>query len=170
MKFLCSILIIIIFAGCNKNNNNSSENSSEELIEELLSVDREFSNYSVKNGTADAFAEYAAEDVILIPKEGNPVVGIDNLIKAFQRDNEDLSVLEWEPLAAKVSESGELGYTFGSYKLTTRDSLEMENTSFGTYVTIWERQPDNTWKFVLDAGNTTPERFTSEQFDQHKYN
>jgi hypothetical protein len=41
-----------------------------------------------------------------------------------------------------------MGYTYGIYTLIVNDSAYK-----GTYVTIWQKQADGTWKFVLDTGN-----------------
>jgi hypothetical protein len=36
------------------------------------------------------------------------------------------------------------------------DSLSKEEKNYGVYVTVWKKQSDNSWKFVLDGGNDTP--------------
>jgi hypothetical protein len=42
-----------------------------------------------------------------------------------------------------------LGFTYGTY------SLEIKNIGHedGTYCTIWKKDHDNKWKYVLDTGN-----------------
>jgi len=41
-----------------------------------------------------------------------------------------------------------LGFTYGVYTLSIKDSVYK-----GTYVSIWKKQNDGSWKFVLDSGN-----------------
>jgi ketosteroid isomerase-like protein len=57
-------------------------------------------------------------------------------------------VLSWNPLFEKISENGDLGY-YGIH--TTLEKASGEVTK-GTYITIWEKQTDGNWKFVLDTG------------------
>jgi ketosteroid isomerase-like protein len=44
--------------------------------------------------------------------------------------------------------SGDLGYTYELFTVTAKDT-----TMQGTYVSIWKKQKDGNWKFVLDTGN-----------------
>jgi ketosteroid isomerase-like protein len=56
--------------------------------------------------------------------------------------------LSWQPMNAEISKSGDLGFTYGVYELSIKDSVYK-----GTYVSIWKKQNDGSWKFVLDSGN-----------------
>lgn len=63
--------------------------------------------------------------------------------------------LTWRPVSAEASAAGDLGYTIGRWERTARvkDSTVVTR---GSYVTIWRRQGDGTWKVVLDIGNQDP--------------
>jgi ketosteroid isomerase-like protein len=50
-----------------------------------------------------------------------------------------------------VALSGELGYTYGIYEVRSRGGIK--TIGEGTYVTIWKKDRQGNWKFVLDAGN-----------------
>ena len=121
----------------------------------LLRTDAEFSNVSTEKGTVEAFLSYMAEDAVLLPMGGNPVKGREN-IRTHLSQGSSGSVLTWQPFQVVVAQSGELGYTFGTYevKLTGQDGKP--TSRYGKYVTIWRRQPDGSWKFVLDIGNQSP--------------
>ena len=80
-----------------------------------------------------------------------PIVGHQKLEEFYQGKSDTTYSLKWEPLFAKVSKSGDLGYTYGVWELVIK--LEPENSRRGTYLTIWELQPDGQWKFVADTGN-----------------
>ena len=64
------------------------------------------------------------------------------------------SPLSWEPLRAEIAASQDLGYTFGRYALRDGETVK----AYGVYVTVWKKQPDGSWKFVLDGGGTTPQQ------------
>jgi ketosteroid isomerase-like protein len=61
--------------------------------------------------------------------------------------------LTWEPVKVEVSISGDLGYTFGNWELY---DYQRGKIRYGNYITIWRKQKDGTWRWVLDGGNTTP--------------
>lgn len=50
----------------------------------------------------------------------------------------------------KISASGDMGYTYGIHTNTNKKTGEITK---GTYVTIWQKQPDGSWKFVLESNN-----------------
>jgi ketosteroid isomerase-like protein len=54
--------------------------------------------------------------------------------------------VEWAPIASAVR--GDIGYTVGKATFTGKDSWR------STYVSIWKRQPDGTWKVLFDTGRT----------------
>jgi ketosteroid isomerase-like protein len=55
--------------------------------------------------------------------------------------------LSWAPIAS--GQAGALGYTIGKATYTGATSAAGWRTS---YVTIWRRQPDGTWKVLFDTG------------------
>lgn len=79
-----------------------------------------------------------------------PVIGKPALEK-YWSGKTDFKELTWEPFKAEVSKSGDMGYTLGNWKLVTKDT-----TMYGNYYTIWKKQADGKWKFVVDGGNNTP--------------
>ncbi len=138
MRYL--ILILFIGASC------QSRNSDKEKLE-VINTDKAFSQMSEEKGMKDAFIFYAAEDVIK-PQEGSqPVVSREALIKSFE-GFQRRATLTWYPVKADVS--GDLGYTFGNWK-----RVSATDTLYGNYVSIWRRQPNGEWRFVLDTGNST---------------
>ena len=156
------ILIIIspvlIFSSCLR------ENTQEQNVRELQSyknslikTDKEFSDLSLKEGIGKAFIEYSAADVVLLRDGQFPLTGRDALIKHFTNvKNNGESFLSWEPVKADAGASGDIGYTYGNWKLTGKNKDGTADTAYGNYVTVWKRQPDGKWRFVLDGGNSTP--------------
>ena len=121
--------------------------------EELIKADKEFSEKSIKEGIASSFIAYADEDVILMRDKQFPIIGKKGLEEHYSKVKKGDAKLEWNPIKAVVANSGELGYTFGDWIYTAKGS---KDTVYGNYVTIWKKQKDGSWKFILDGGNTTP--------------
>lgn len=115
----------------------------------LLKADRDFSDMSVKEGMFKAFLFYMAEDGVILRDNSYPSKGKEDLRKRFEGRSDTSFVLSWEPVYEKIAESGELGYTYGIH--TNLDKATGKITK-GTYITIWKKQTDGSWKFVLDTG------------------
>lgn len=56
--------------------------------------------------------------------------------------------LTWYPLLADVAQSGDLGYTTGPWTMLQNDRAQ----AAGEYVTLWRKQADGQWKYVVDMG------------------
>jgi hypothetical protein len=121
----------------------------------LIKTDREFSDLSAKNGMNKAFLEFVAENGVLLRNNSFPVSGRKSISDLFLKGSDTSFVLIWEPLFEKISETGDLGYTYGVYKSIERTTGKIQK---GTYITIWEKQKDGSYKFVIDSGtNGLPE-------------
>jgi len=145
---ICSLLLLILFIASRCNS--SIERLS--LEDELLEVDRAFSNLSKEKGMNHAFMNYLAEEGVLLRPNKMPLVGRDKIMESFSRPDTSFS-LTWEPLFADVAESGELGYSYGIYKVEMYAPDGSPITSEGTYVSVWKKNEAGEWKFVLDTGN-----------------
>lgn len=118
----------------------------------LKQVDIQFSNLSKEEGVKEAFLAFTAENGVLLRPFMMPVVGYDE-VKKFMEEGDSNFQLTWEPVYADVSTSGDMGYTFGLYTAVFKDSKGVEQTNRGTYVSIWKKDKEGNWKFVLDTGN-----------------
>jgi ketosteroid isomerase-like protein len=136
------ILIGIIILSCSRADKNRSEGS-------LLKTDRAFSDMSVKEGMFKAFLFFMAEDGVILRDNSYPSKGKEDLRKRFEGRSDTSFVLSWEPVYEKIAGSGELGYTYGIHSNLDKATGKITK---GTYITIWKKQPDDTWKFVLDTG------------------
>ena len=141
-----SMLIALALIACER------ETDSRELINEVKEADLAFSKMSEEQGMAKAFIEYADESVIKLNNKHYATIGKGDLIKALTSE-EFNGKLTWEPLTARADQN--LGYTFGDWKMELKMN-ERDTVLFGNYVTVWRKQKDGQWKFVLDGGNPTP--------------
>jgi ketosteroid isomerase-like protein len=100
---------------------------------ELINVDRAFSALCKEKGMNQAFLHYVAEDGVMLRPNSMPIVGKNKIKVLFQNDDSKIE-FTWEPLNAEVAKSGELGYTYGTYEITSGDSKQN-----GTYVSVWKK-------------------------------
>jgi ketosteroid isomerase-like protein len=136
------IIILIGILSCTK----SAKNPPTGI---LLQTDRDFSAMSVKEGMFKAFLYYIADDGVILRNNSFPSKGKETLKDRFANKSDTSFILSWEPLFEKISESRDLGYTYGIHTNTDKSTGEITK---GTYITIWQKQTDGSWKFVLDTG------------------
>ena len=122
--------------------------------EVLLKADRDFSALSAQQGFPAAVTAWFAEDAVELPNKENPVIG-KSAILANLAAQPAPGFLSWEPRRAEAS--GDLGYTWGEYKLQYRENGGVAQMKTGKYVSIWKRQADGGWKVIVDIGNPGPD-------------
>lgn len=127
----------------------SNEDSIEKWKEEIVNTEREFAKMAREEGVPNAFLFYAANDAVL--NRNNKVLKGLNAIKIYF-DNQTLKKvnLQWAPDFVDVSSSGDLGYTYGGFTLSAKDTAGNPMNAEGIFHTVWKRQDDGTWKFVWD--------------------
>ncbi len=116
--------------------------------EALMSLEREFSRESAKQGSVAAFTKYAAEEVRLFRNKHLPFVGKRDIPAALEASQ---GVLTWQPESADASRSGDLGYTYGRYEVKTDGVLVAK----GNYMRFWKKQ-DGVWRVVIDVDDPLP--------------
>lgn len=124
--------------------------NDEKRIEALNSIqqaDVDFSNRSKEIGMKKAFLEYMNKDAVLLRPYKMPIIGAI-AVDFLSSVNDSTFSLTWHPEGANVAKSADMGYTYGVY------TMQMGDSSYkGTYVTIWQKEEDGSWKFLLDTGN-----------------
>jgi ketosteroid isomerase-like protein len=145
MKILQTLFAILLLTGCCRH--------PEGDVSVLLATDRSFSRMSVEKGLNAAFIYYAADSVVKM-REGNfPVLGKIEMTGIYMARPDSGMVLRWNPVKADIAKSDDLGYTFGEWQLYLKAT---DTTLYGNYISVWKKQSDGTWKYVLDAGCNTP--------------
>jgi ketosteroid isomerase-like protein len=119
----------------------------------VRAADSLFSDVAYRLGLAVAFSGAVAPTGAVF---GSPqlVVGPD-AVRAFYSAQSSGTSLSWHPVYASAAGSGDLGFTIGDYLLTARGPSGAAVQRVGKYLTVWKRQKDGTWKFVIDGGNPT---------------
>ncbi len=122
------------------------------MIGELMEVDRDFARLSLEIGAHESFLAYIDDSCVLLRPNRPPVIGRKMIEEMYSKPDTSFT-LKWEPLFADIAESGDLGYTYGIYTVEMDSPEGNSVTKEGTYVTIWKKDGNGKWKFVLDTGN-----------------
>jgi ketosteroid isomerase-like protein len=156
MRLITFILIIsVLSSSCRwdlrrpkKTTTEQQEASAEEAMDDMVNTDKAFSEASAKEGMKKAFLAYVADEAVLLRPGYMPIV--DGDVIKFLNAQEDTSFnMTWEPHGADIAAANDMGYTYGVYTVKARDTILK-----GTYLSIWKKEEDGKWKFVLDTGNS----------------
>lgn len=139
-------LAVLAIAGCRATANPDAVEAT------LRDADLAFAKATADSG-ADGWVSYFADDGVMF-RPGGVIQGKDSIqavVTAWFAD--DTFSLTWQPTYAEGSATGDLGYTYGRYQSTGRDAAGAVTRGTGSYVTVWRKQTDGTWKVALDIGN-----------------
>jgi ketosteroid isomerase-like protein len=114
-------------------------------VEKLVSTERAFANYAEEHGTKSAFLENASSDAVLFLPDRM------NAVEYWKARGESKGLLSWDPNYADVSSNGLIGYTTGNWEYRSAGKGGTPE-GFGNFITVWQRQPDGKYKFVVDIG------------------
>lgn len=121
----------------------------------LLRTDTEFAAFSVAHGYSDAFVAYAAPFAMPFGRNFFFLEGRQE-VADFYAGWTPIEVLDWTPLFAGASPSGDLGYTVGTSIDAITNPDGTVDRFYGKYLTLWTRQPDGNWRFIADGGAASP--------------
>jgi ketosteroid isomerase-like protein len=122
----------------------------------LLRTDAEFSDAAQRMPIGEAFARYADANATMLPAGAEPVTGLDAIRGQFA-DAPPGTSLAWKPFAAEVSRCADLGYTLGRYEYRAPGPDGKTAVRHGKYCSVWKKQRDGSWKWIVDVGNASPE-------------
>ena len=116
----------------------------------LLKADRAFARETAVK-RLEGWMAYMADDAVLFSDK--PVVGADAIRAFYQPAFSDPAFrLSWQPTRAEMFRSGDTGYTTGRYELHAKDGKGNQVVRHGSYLTVWKKQSDGTWKVIADGG------------------
>ena len=141
--------LFVMLVVVNSCRTSSKQVSNEELRSELFAVEKEFCAMAQSAGVRQAFVHFAADSAVILRRsqllKGKEAIGLQ--YESFPPKG---AKLIWSPDFADVSSSGDLGYTYGKYTLTSTDSVGHTTLNDGIFHTVWKRQSDGQWRFVWD--------------------
>lgn len=121
------------------------------LKAEVAAMEDAFCAMGQKDGLLAAFQHFAAPDVAFIDTDPRQWRGAA-AVKQRMGENRPGVSLTWSAYFTDVSDDGTLGYNYGRYEIRSPGPDGRERVGGGWFLTIWKRQPDGSWKYVMDNG------------------
>lgn len=147
IKKICFLVMpFFLLSACFKK---KEKKSNADIKAEMIAAEISFSTLSQEKGTRNALMHYIDSNGVLLRPNTFPLVGAD-AVDFISQGNDTSYTMTWQPKGGNIAASGELGYTYGLYSVTPKNK---DTVIYGTYVNIWKKQTDGTWKLLLDSGN-----------------
>ena len=117
-------------------------------LNDVVAVERAFSQDSLKLGIKRSFLKYVADNGVIFRPRPVPAVATLNQ----DSDDDEGVTLEWWPVMGAIARSGDLALSVGPWlmRIPSRASTPQKEV-YGYYATIWRKQADGSWKFVIDG-------------------
>ena len=147
LSLFVSVVILAIFQNCNMTKDNTM------YLHNIIQADCDFSKMSAEKGRNAAFISFCANDAVMLIPNSLPIKGKNKIKELLLRKSDTSYTLIWNPEYGAITESGELGYTYGIWEFNTTNSEGESILEKGTYCTIWKKDYNGKWKWVLDTGN-----------------
>ena len=126
-------------------------------LEQIRASDMAFSSLAGRVGTGRAFGDYAAESAQMFSAPGEFITGPRAISESFGPVGTS-GALVWHPVAGEVAQSGDMGFTVGNAVFTGRRDDGGQIVRFSKYLTVWQRQRDGSWRYVVDGGSARPDQ------------
>ncbi|MEJ7778624.1 MAG: nuclear transport factor 2 family protein [Daejeonella sp.] len=112
-------------------------------VSSLVAAENYFAATVKEKGLREGFLKVSDSKTLVF--RPNPV----NAEDFYSKKQGDPGELIWEPSYARISRSGDWGFTTGPYVYTSgSDSTK----SYGQYLSIWQANKKYVWKLALDIG------------------
>ncbi|HEU4870121.1 MAG TPA: nuclear transport factor 2 family protein [Pyrinomonadaceae bacterium] len=127
---------------------------AQSALQEMVKTEQAFSKMAEEKNTRDAFLEFIADDGLLF--RPGAVNGKKWMLEHPAPPTDKKPLLAWQPSFAGMSTSGDMGFTTGPWEFKA-DVNDEKPSGYGHFVTVWKKQADGTWKFVVDLGVSHPQ-------------
>jgi ketosteroid isomerase-like protein len=113
-------------------------------VDQVIDAENNFVELARDKGIKKAFLAVSDENTIVF--RPGPVSA-----EEFYKGKDEIpGLLSWKPMYARISKSGDWGYTTGPY--TFQQNAESEPVGYGDYFSVWKKAKNGNWKLALDIG------------------
>ncbi len=120
----------------------------------LFDLERKFAA-AVAEGGGATFASFFDKNGVTLENRQAPLIG-QAAIAAHTTWSASTYQLTWTPDGGELSPAGDMGYTWGHYQGRAIGHAAGAAVEHGRYLTVWKKEPDGTWKVLMDSSNEDP--------------
>lgn len=126
----------------------------QSALQEMVKTEQAFSKMAEERNTREAFMAFIADDGLLF--RPGAVNGKKWMIEHPVPPSDKKPLLAWQPAFAGMAASGDMGFTTGPWEFKG-DIKDEKPSGYGHFMTVWKKQADGSWKFVVDLGISHPQ-------------
>ena len=126
----------------------------QSALQDMVKTEQAFSKMAEEKNTRDAFMAFIADDGLLF--RPGAVNGKKWMSEHPVPPSDKKPLLAWQPAFAGMAASGDMGFTTGPWEFKA-DIKDEKPSGYGHFVTVWKKQADGSWKFVVDLGISHPQ-------------
>lgn len=126
----------------------------QSAFHDMVKTEQAFSKMAQDKTIRDAFMTFIADDGLLF--RPGAVNGKKWMIEHPAPPSDKKPVLAWQPSYAGMAASGDMGFTTGPWEAKD-DGNDEKFSGYGHFVTVWKKQADGSWRFVVDLGISHPQ-------------
>ncbi|MGB4398704.1 MAG: nuclear transport factor 2 family protein [Daejeonella sp.] len=142
MKWSTAIIVLLVSITLN-----TFGQVSTGKVSSLVAAENYFAAKAKENGLREAFLRVSDDETLVFRPQ--PV----SAEEFYDKKQADPGELIWEPSYARISRSGDWGFTTGPYIYT---DFSDSSKSYGQYLSIWRATNRGIWKLALDIGTPHP--------------
>jgi uncharacterized protein (TIGR02246 family) len=157
MALVGAAALSLTLSGCNKSPGNAA--ASPDSIKQAIKADETKWNKDVKAKDTEALAGHYADDAYFVPPGAAPADGSTAIRQFYANALTDPAIdVQIASDNVDVAASGDLAYSRGHYseKYTDKKTGKVM-TGSGTYLTVYKKQDDGSWKIVQDFAAANPD-------------
>ncbi|MGA2075210.1 MAG: SgcJ/EcaC family oxidoreductase [Terriglobia bacterium] len=153
---LSTIALVALTMSCSQAPKSAETHDTD--VQALKDIEAQWNkDYEAKD--LDKIVGHYTDDAVLMAPGTAPAVGKDAIRSGLKQMVADPALsLKFEATRVEVASGGGMAYTQGSYTMTMTDpSTKKPINDKGSYVTVYKKQADSSWKAVSDiASSATP--------------
>jgi uncharacterized protein (TIGR02246 family) len=153
-RFCGATLIVLSMAACNQAPP-AAPDTHDADVKAISDVEAQWSkDYAAKD--PDKIAAYYADDAVLMTPGSEATTGKDAIASSLKGMTKDPAFsLQFKTSKVDVAKSGDVGYSWGTYQMTMSNPAGKGTLNdHGTYVTVYRKQADGSWKAVEDIATS----------------
>lgn len=123
-------------------------------LQDMVKTEQAFSKMAEEKTAREAFMTFIADDGLLF--RPGAVNGKKWMLEHPVPPSDKKPLLAWQPSFAGMAASGDMGFTTGPWEAKA-DINDAKPVGYGHFVTVWKKQADGSWKWVVDLGISHPQ-------------
>jgi ketosteroid isomerase-like protein len=132
----------------------ASVGQGQSALQEMVKTEQAFSKMAEEKNPRDAFMTFIADDGLLF--RPGAVNGKKWMLEHPVPPSDKKPLLAWQPAYAGMAASGDMGFTTGPWE-AKGDIKDEKPSAYGHFMTVWKKQADGSWRFVVDLGISHPQ-------------